>query len=92
MDYFLLIGLIALGLIAISFTVYSALTNSIIKDQEREINKLTIENKRLESSLGKLKNVKDVVTSEKESKDAQIVQLTPAEALIKSNRDFFKDF
>ena len=92
MDYFLLIGLITLSVLIVSFTIYSALTNSIIKDQEREINKLTIENKRLESSLGKLKNVKDVVISEKESKDAQIVQLTPAEALIKSNRDFFKDF
>ena len=92
MDYFLLIGLITLSVLIVSFTIYSALTNNIIKDQEREINKLTIENKRLESSLGKLKNVKDVVISEKESKDAQIVQLTPAEALIKSNRDFFKDF
>lgn len=40
MDYFLLIGLIALGLLAISFTVYSALTNSIIKAQDREIEEL----------------------------------------------------
>lgn len=47
MDYFLLIGLIALGLLAISFTVYSALTNSIIKAQDREIEELRHKNAKL---------------------------------------------
>ena len=49
MDYFLLFGIIGFSCLIISFIAYSTTTSKIIKDQERDIEKLTAENKRLKS-------------------------------------------
>jgi hypothetical protein len=47
MDTFIVIGIVALGAIFIGFVGHCWVTNSIIKDQQREIAKLRTENKRL---------------------------------------------
>jgi hypothetical protein len=52
MDFFLLAGLIITGLLIISFAAYSSTTNSIIKDQEKEIAALRTENHRLKNGKG----------------------------------------
>ena len=59
MDYFLLIGLITLAVLIVSFTIYSALTNSIIKDQEREIEELRHKNAKLEINNDYLQKSRD---------------------------------
>ena len=59
MDYFLLIGLITLSVLIVSFTIYSALTNSIIKDQEREIEELRHKNAKLEINNDYLQKSRD---------------------------------
>lgn len=61
MDYFLLFGLIGFSCLILSFIAYSTTTNKIIKDQERDIEKLTAENKRLKSALRGKRYVKDIV-------------------------------
>lgn len=61
MDTFLLFGLIGFSCLILSFIGYSATTNKIIKDQERDIAKLETENKRLKSALRGKRYVKDMV-------------------------------
>lgn len=51
MDWFFIIGILALGTLFISFTAYSMLTKSIIKQQERENARLRSEIRRLKAEL-----------------------------------------
>lgn len=37
MDFFLLFGMITIGMLIVSFIAYSTTTNRIIKDQERQL-------------------------------------------------------
>lgn len=48
MDWFLLFGLIGFGLLIIGWLGYSAYTNKIIKEQEKEIEILSAKIHRLE--------------------------------------------
>ena len=61
MDYFFIFGIIGFSCLILSFIGYSATTNKIIKDQERDIAKLETENKRLKSALRGKRYVKDAV-------------------------------
>ena len=51
-EKFLLAGLIITGVLILSFAAYSSITNSIIKDQEKEIAALKTENYRLRNRKG----------------------------------------
>lgn len=60
---FLIVGLLLIGGLLVSFICYKYYTESIIKDQEREIAKLKTENKRLYSALRGAKYVSKLVVS-----------------------------
>lgn len=49
MNELVIVGLVVLALWAISFTAYSMITSSIIKDQQRELAMLKAENRRLKA-------------------------------------------
>ena len=51
MDTFLLFGMIGFGLLILGLLGYSATTNKIIREQEKEIADLEIEVKRLKKSI-----------------------------------------
>ena len=51
MDWFLLFGLIGFGLLIVGWLGYSAYTNSIIRGQEKEIERLTSQNHRLNAEI-----------------------------------------
>lgn len=61
MDYFFLFEIIGVIILFICIAGYSATTNKIIKDQDREIDKLTDENKRLREALKKAVKVTNIV-------------------------------
>lgn len=79
MDYFLLFGLIGFGCLILGFIGYSVTTNKIIKSQEREIEILKTDNKRLRSFNQTLINQKnDLINSLVRQQELKIIrQLTP---------------
>ena len=50
MDYILIIGMIALGVVASSFVAYKNMTDEIIEQQEKEIAAYKAENRRLQAA------------------------------------------
>ena len=65
MDYFLLFGIIGFSCLILGFIGYKLTTDKIIKDKDKEIAKLTTENKRLKSALRGAKYVNKIVLSDK---------------------------
>ena len=65
MDYFLLVGLIGIGLIMVGFVGFKLYTETIIKEQEKEIAALRTENKRLQAALRGQRYVRNVVVSDR---------------------------
>ena len=61
MDNFFILEIIGVVILFICIAGYSATTNKIIKDQDREIEKLTDENKRLREDLKKAVKVTNIV-------------------------------
>ena len=57
MEKYCLFAIAILVILAFVFVLYTDTTNKIIKDQEKEIGKLTTENMRLRSALRGAKNV-----------------------------------
>ena len=57
MDYILIIGMIALGVVASSFVAYKNMTDEIIEQQEKEIAAYKAENRRLQAAAS-LSNVR----------------------------------
>jgi Tfp pilus assembly protein PilN len=72
----IIIGIVALVLLAVCISFYTAYTNSIIKDQEREIAKLETENKRLKSAIRGAQYVTKIVFSDKPLDYPATVKLT----------------
>ena len=70
MDLIMWIGIIALATLAISFSAYSMVTKSIIRDQERDIRKLQSENRRLQRAL-QAKNSKKVIQTPASTTEAK---------------------
>lgn len=70
MDTFLLFGLVGFACCILGVLGYTATTNKIIKEQEREIAALTTENKRLKTALKAKKKVKVVTVSPEPSNNA----------------------
>ena len=70
MDWFVIIGILALGGVFVGFTAYSMVTKSIIKQQEREIVILRNEIRRLKAEI---KGMKTVRTSEAPRVEPHIV-------------------
>lgn len=78
---FLIVGLLLIGGLLVSFICYKYYTESIIKDQERELAKLKTENKRLNgdyarnrAELVKLKRIQPVKMQAIEIVDRQIIE------------------
>lgn len=63
MDYFILIGILALGGVIIGFLGYKFTTESVIEDQEREISQLKSEIERYKTAYGDLRHVERLVIS-----------------------------
>lgn len=57
MDVLMLCIFGCLGLLIVFFIAYSVTTKRIIQDQEKEIAKLTTENMRYKTALGKLNRI-----------------------------------
>lgn len=57
MDVLMVCIFVCLGLLVCFFIAYSVTTKRIIQDQEKEIAKLTTENMRYKSALGKLNKI-----------------------------------
>lgn len=77
---FLIVGLLLIGGLLVSFICYKFYTESIIKDQERELAKLKTENKRLNgdyarksAELVKLKRIQPVKMQAIEIVDRQFI-------------------
>lgn len=68
MDYFFILEIIGVVILFICIAGYSATTNKIIKDQDREIDKLTDENKRLSEALKKAVKVTNIVINPEDVK------------------------
>ena len=51
MDYFLLFGMIGFALLILCFTAYSFLTNDVIKEQEKELQRQKVHIIRLEKKI-----------------------------------------
>ena len=64
MDVLMICIFVCLGLLIGFFIAYSVTTKRIIQDQEKEIAKLTIENKRYKSAQSKLNKIKQEVKNE----------------------------
>ena len=60
MDFLGICTMICFALLAVSFIGYKVMTDSIIKDQEKEIAKLRTENFRLQAKLKNRSNVRVV--------------------------------
>ena len=104
---FLIVGLLLIGGLLVSFICYKYYTESIIKDQEREIAKLKTENKRLNgdyarksAELVKLKSIQPVKMQAIEIVDRQLIEAIsekdketfPACARILENDEFFLNY
>ena len=61
MDNFFILEIIGVVILLICIAGYSATTNKIIKDQDREIDKLTADNERLKSALRGASKVTNIV-------------------------------
>lgn len=85
MDYFLLFGLVGFGCLILGILGYTATTNKIIKDQEREIEILKTDNERLRSALRGARYVKDIVFRDYKTSN-------PEPAKVKVTNDVFKEF
>lgn len=70
MDLIMWICGITLALLIISFGLYSHYTDSIIRDQERDIRKLQSENRRLQRAL-QAKNSKKVIQTPASTTEAK---------------------
>lgn len=57
MDVLMICIFVCVGLLVVFFIAYSVTTKRIIQDQEKEIAKLTTENMRYKSALGKLNKI-----------------------------------
>lgn len=54
MDWFLLYGMIGLALLILCFAAYSSLTNNIIKEQQKELQRQEAQIIRLEKKIKKI--------------------------------------
>lgn len=64
MDVLMICIFVCVGLLVVFFIAYSVTTKRIIQDQEKEIAKLTTENKRYKSAQSKLNKIKQEVKNE----------------------------
>lgn len=60
MDWLLILGVLAFGGLIIGWMGYTTITDSLIKDQKREIAKLRSENRRLKAALNKVEYLKSL--------------------------------
>lgn len=60
MDWLLILGVLAFGGLIIGWMGYTTITDSLIKDQKREIAKLRSENRRLKAALNKVEYLKSI--------------------------------
>lgn len=58
MDWLLILGILAFGGLIIGWMGYTTITDSLIKDQKREIRKLENENRKLKAAIRGLENIK----------------------------------
>ena len=73
MDYFLLFGLIGIGTIIVGFVGFKFYTETIIKEQEKEIAALRTENMRLQAALRGSRHVRNVVVSDRPANRPQAI-------------------
>lgn len=57
MDWIAVLGILAFGCLIIGWLGYTRFTDSIIKEQEREIARLRTENKRLSAATAKVRKI-----------------------------------
>ncbi len=60
MDWLLILGVLAFGGLIIGWMGYTTITDSLIKDQKREIAKLRSENRRLKAALNRVECLKSL--------------------------------
>lgn len=60
MDWLLILGVLAFGGLIIGWMGYTTITDSLIKDQKREIAKLRSENRRLKAALNRVEYLKSI--------------------------------
>lgn len=82
----IIIAIVALVILAVCVSGYTAYTDKIIKDQEREIAQLKTENKRLKSALRGVKSVSKIVLSDKP------LDYPPTAKIKLSARDSLKEY
>ena len=95
MDWLLILGILAFGGLIIGWMGYTTITDSLIKDQKREIRKLENENRKLKAAIRGLENIKmmsNKLYASPEKPDIVIVRHADRHSTTSGNDELFGEW
>ena len=93
MDWLLILGVLAFGGLIIGWMGYTTITDSLIKDQKREIRKLENENRKLKAAIRGLRVIKSIeICTEPQKPNLRIVRHADRHSTTSGNDELFGEW
>lgn len=93
MDWLLILGVLAFGGLIIGWMGYTTITDSLIKDQKREIRKLENENRKLKAAISGLRVIKSIeIYTEPQKPNLRIVRHSDRHSTTSGNDELFGEW
>lgn len=93
MDWLLILGILAFGGLIIGWMGYTTITDSLIKDQKREIRKLENENRKLKAAIRDTRVIKSIeIYTEPQKPNSRIVRHADRHSTTSGNDELFGEW
>lgn len=93
MDWLLILGILAFGGLIIGWMGYTTITDSLIKDQKREIRKLENENRKLKAAIRGSRMIKSIeVYTDPQKPNLRIVRHADRHSTTSGNDELFGEW
>lgn len=93
MDWLLILGILAFGGLIIGWMGYTTITDSLIKDQKREIRKLENENRKLKAAIRGSRVIKSIeIYTEPQQPNLRIVRHADRHSTTSGNDELFGEW